>query len=124
VWLLSPSGIQTAMTFKYSLTVRSQLGKSSDCGRALERVAFYPGVTSAQILSESADSITIGYNGTQRSNGSRDLDDELRAEGLVGDGAFWEEAPVPLDGVKNHPEAFRRLTPVPDNKPLPFIRRQ
>jgi len=113
------------MKFKYALTVRSEPGKAADYGRALERVAFFPGVTAAQILREAADSITIGYNGMQRPGYSRGFGDELHADGLVADGAMWEPAPVSIDGVANHPLAFRRLTQLAaDDDPLPFDRRQ
>jgi hypothetical protein len=113
------------MKFKYALTVRSQPGKAADYGRALERVAFFPGVTAAQILTEAADSITIGYNGMQQPSHARAFGEELRADGLVADEAMWQAAPMPMDGVANHPLAFRRLTPLPpDDDSLPFDRRQ
>jgi hypothetical protein len=111
------------MKFKYALTVRSQPDKAADYGRALERIAFFPGVTAAQILSEATDSITIGYNGAQHPSYSREFGDELHADGLVADGTMWEVAAVLRDGVANHPLAFRRLTPLAADDP-PFDRRQ
>jgi len=78
------------MKFKYAITVRSQLGKNADYGRALERVAFFPGVTEANLISEDGDSITIGYNGQQPRKEIRQFGSELEADRLMADGALWD----------------------------------
>jgi len=78
------------MICEYTITARSQMGTNSDCGRALERVAFFRGVTHAQVLARDEDSITIGYNGRRPLNAQRDFRAELDAEGLVADAALWD----------------------------------
>jgi len=78
------------MKFEYAITVRSQPGKDADYGRALERVAFFPGVTEANLISEDGDSITIGYNGRQPRKEMRQFCSELEADGLMADCALWD----------------------------------
>lgn len=77
------------MKFEHAITVRSQPGKNADYGRALERTAFFPGVTAANVIGQHGDSITIGYNGYERSGDSRKFCAELDAEGLVADSELW-----------------------------------
>lgn len=78
------------MKFEHAITVRSQPGKNADYGRALERAAFFPGVTEAHVIEQNGDSITIGYNGHERPQHGRKFSAELDAEGLVADGEFWD----------------------------------
>jgi hypothetical protein len=78
------------MKFEHAITVRSQAGKNADYGRALERVAFFPGVTEANLVGEDAGSVTIGYNGQQSDKTSRDFCSDLEADGLVADGHLWD----------------------------------
>ena len=51
------------MQFEHAIKIRSQPGRNADYGRALERIAFFPGVTKAKVISEDVDAVTIGYNG-------------------------------------------------------------
>ena len=78
------------MICEYTIVVRSQMGKNSDYGRALERIAFFTGVTHAQVLARDEGSVTIGYNGRRPTNSQRDFRAELDAEGLVADVALWD----------------------------------
>ena len=84
------SGKGNPMIFEYAITVRSQQGRNSDYGRALERAAFFPGVTHAQVLARDAGSVTIGYNGRRPPAAQRDFCAELNAEGLIADVALWD----------------------------------
>jgi hypothetical protein len=77
------------MKFEYAITVRSQRGKDADYGRALERVAFFPGVTEANPIGDDGNSITIGYNGRQSYEVIRQFCSELEADGLMADCALW-----------------------------------
>ena len=78
------------MKFEHVITVRSQPGKNADYGRALERAAFFPGVTEANVIEQDRHSITIGYNGHECPQHSRKFCAELEAEGLMADGEFWD----------------------------------
>ena len=78
------------MKFEYAITVRSQPDLVSDYGRALERVAFFPGVTEANRVAEDSGSITIGYNGKQRLAEHRKFCSDLEADGLIADCALWD----------------------------------
>lgn len=78
------------MKFEHAITVRSQPGKNADYGRALERAAFFPGVTEANIVERDGDSVTIGYNGHERPQCARKFRAELDAEGLMADGELWD----------------------------------
>jgi hypothetical protein len=78
------------MKFEHAITVRSQPGKNADYGRALERTAFFPGVTAANVVGQNDDSITIGYNGHECPQHSRKFCTELDAEGLVADSDLWD----------------------------------
>ena len=78
------------MKFEHAITVRSQPGKNSDCGRALERAAFFPGVTEANLIEQDRDSVTIGYNGHESPQCARKFRAELDAEGLMADGELWD----------------------------------
>ena len=78
------------MKFEHAITVRSQPGKNADFGRALERAAFFPGVTEANMIECDGDSITIGYNGKESPRHSRKFRAELDAEGLMADCEFWD----------------------------------
>ena len=82
--------------FKYAITVRSKQGKIADCGRALERVAFCPGVTEANVTSRKRDSVTVGYSGTEGADASLELSfyAGIDADGLVADGPLWDECPT------------------------------
>lgn len=93
------------MTFPYAVTVRSMPGKSADYGRALERVAFFPGVTAANVIHEAADSITIGYRG-RRSLVTRDFCFDLSADDLVADGPFWEAGRALPERRESYPIAL------------------
>ena len=77
------------MKFEHAITVRSQPGKNADYRRALERVAFFPGVTEANLVGEEAGSVTIGYNGQECATTSRKFCDDLEADGLMADGPLW-----------------------------------
>jgi hypothetical protein len=77
------------MEFRYAITIRSQPGKHADCGHALERVAFFPGVVAAGVIQVAANSITIGYNGHPQPKTRRELHADLSAEGLIADGFLW-----------------------------------
>jgi hypothetical protein len=79
------------MHFEYSITVRSQPGKNADYGRALERVAFFPGVTKAKLIGENVDSVTIGYNGRECAASLRRFRSELEADDLAADGPLWAD---------------------------------
>ena len=79
------------MRFDFFITVRSQPGKDSDCSRALERVAFFPGVTAAGMVERNHDSIKIGYDGEPQARSARTFDQELQAEGLVADRLLWDD---------------------------------
>jgi hypothetical protein len=77
------------MKFQHAITVRSQPGKNADYRRALERVAFFPGVTEANLVGKEAGSVTIGYNGKECAGTSRKFCADLEADGLMADGPFW-----------------------------------
>jgi hypothetical protein len=78
------------MKFEYAITVRSQPDLASDYGRALERVAFFPGVTEANLVAKDSGSITIGYNGKQPLTEHRKFCSDLEADGLIADCALWD----------------------------------
>jgi hypothetical protein len=78
------------MKYEHAITVRSQAGKNADYGRALERVAFFPGVTEANLIGADAGSVTIGYNGKECEAISREFCSDLEADGLVADGHLWD----------------------------------
>jgi hypothetical protein len=84
-----PSSLESAMHFNHSITVRSQPGKNADYGRALERVAFFPGVTRAKLIGEDVGSVTIGYNGSECVTSSRKFRSDLEADDLAADGPLW-----------------------------------
>jgi len=85
------------MKFEHAITVRSQPGKNADYGRALERVAFFPGVTEANLIGEEAGSVTIGYNGQECDGSSRKFSSDLEADGLIADRRLWD-ASGDIDG--------------------------
>lgn len=78
------------MKFEFAITVRSQPDLEADYGRALERVAFFPGVTEANLIGVEIGSVTIGYNGKKSDTTLREFRSDLEADGLVADGLFWE----------------------------------
>jgi hypothetical protein len=84
------------MQFERSITVRSQPGKNADFGRALERVAFFPGVTEARLIGEDAESVTIGYNGSECASSPRKFRSDLEADELAADSPLWAERPATL----------------------------
>lgn len=90
---IPPSSFERAMQFQHSITVRSQPGKNGDYGRALERVAFFPGVTKAKLIGEDADSVTIGYNDRECVASLRTFRADLEADDLAADGPLWGDAP-------------------------------
>ena len=85
------------MKFEHAITVRSQPGKNADYRRALERVAFFPGVTEANLVGEEAGSVTIGYNGQECRKTSRKFCSDLEADGLIADRPLWA-ARAEIDG--------------------------
>lgn len=85
-----PGSFESAMQFEHSITVRSQPGMNADYGRALERVAFFPGVTHAILISQDVESVTIGYNGSECVGFSRPFRADLEADDLTADGPLWE----------------------------------
>jgi hypothetical protein len=96
------------MKFEHSITVRSQPGRNADYGRALERVAFFPGVTEASLIGAQAGSVTIGYNGKECDTTLRKFHSDLEADGLVADGRLWEDG-LPLVGrIANNAVALLR----------------
>jgi hypothetical protein len=84
------------MHFEHSITVRSQPGMNADYGRALERVAFFPGVTDAKLIGEDADSVTIGYNGRECAASLRKFRSDLEADDLAADGPLWADRLIQL----------------------------
>lgn len=78
------------MKFEYAITVRSQPDLAADYGRALERVAFFPGVTEANLIGVEIGSVTIGYNGKKCDTTLREFRSDLEADGLVADGHLWD----------------------------------
>ena len=78
------------MKFEHAITIRSQPGKNADYRRALERVAFFPGVTEANLIGEEAGSVTIGYNGQECDRTSRKFSSDLEADGLIADRRLWD----------------------------------
>ena len=82
------------MKFEHAITVRSQPGQNADYGRALERVAFFPGVTQAKLIGEETGSVTIGYNGQECDGSSRKFSADLEADGLMADRRLWDTSEV------------------------------
>jgi len=87
------------MEFDHAIRIRSQPGMNADYGRALERVAFFPGVTKADVISEEIDAVTIGYNGNECRTTSRLFSSDLAADDLVADGDLWEVRRKPIGSV-------------------------
>jgi hypothetical protein len=85
------------MKFEHVITIRSLPGKNADYRRALERVAFFPGVTQANLIGEEAGSVTIGYNGRESDRTSRKFSSDLEADGLMADRRLWD-ASEDIDG--------------------------
>lgn len=81
------------MQFEHSITVRSQPGKNADYSRALERVAFFPGVTKAKLIGEDVESVTIGYDGRECITSTRKFRSDLEADDLAADGPLWADRP-------------------------------
>jgi hypothetical protein len=94
------------MQFEHSITVRSQPGKNADYGRALERIAFFPGVTRAKLIGEDAESVTIGYNGTECATSLRKIRSDLEADDLAADGPLWADRPFGQHTQSNIAAAF------------------
>lgn len=103
---IPPSSFERAMQFEHSITVRSQPGKNADYGRALERVAFFPGVTKAKLIGEDADSVTIGYNGTECATCLRKFRSDLDADDLAADEPLWADRASQLAQSNNVAAAF------------------
>lgn len=97
------------MKFEHAITVRSHPGKNADYGRALERVAFFPGVTRANVIGEGAGSITIGYNGQECAGTSRNFCSELEADGLMADRQLWDVREEIDRSIKSNVIALPRL---------------
>ena len=86
------------MTYEYAITVGAlPSAPGAELGRALERLAFFPGITKAAVLGHDSDSITIGYNGHPCSSVIRELSAELAAEGLVAHGELWHLLPKSME---------------------------
>jgi hypothetical protein len=83
--------------FEYAITVRSRPDLAADYRRALERVAFFPGVTEANLVGEEVGSVTIGYNGHECEKTSRKFCSDLEADGLMADRPLWA-ARAEIDG--------------------------
>ena len=94
------------MVFEYAVTIRAQRGRTADCRRALECVAFFPGVTSARVIGKSADSITIGYNGRVHPTAALELGPQLAVDGLAADGPLWETGSWKVARFATHPIAL------------------
>jgi hypothetical protein len=82
------------MDFEHFITVRSQPGKNADYGRALERIAFFPGVTRAMLIGEDIESVTIGYNGSECVRSLRRFRSDLDADDLEADCPLWDGSPA------------------------------
>ncbi len=70
--------------YPFAVTLRSMPGTRADLGRALERVAFFPGVSAAVIVRKTTDSITIGYRGSDCARAAQ-FEAQLAADQLVAD---------------------------------------
>jgi hypothetical protein len=100
------------MGFAYAITIRSQPNRHEDYGRGLELVAFSPGVHAARVITNTGDSITIGYNGHQCADASAGFRHALEVDGLCADGPLWELKAVPDESTEVpavlHPHPSRR----------------
>jgi len=87
------------MEFEHFITVRSLPGKNADYGRALERVAFFPGVTRAKLIGIGLESVTIGYNGNECVTSLRRFCSDLNADDLESDCPLWNDDPATSGGT-------------------------